>query len=479
MSSRRSLIFLISALFIFPSSALAMTLEQYLAQVVQKHRGLEGLRGAQEAAVQARVSGDIELAPRLHLTGGYLSDKKQPATLGAEETRSEFYNLSLSKLFSTGTQVAVTAKTMGLETLGVNLPAGFGDLFPTNYAQGGLGIELSQSLWKNAFGRSTRLRRDRQMTLAEAEVGGHDLQSRQILAGAEIAFWDLLYLQEEVTLRESSLARGKKLEAWFRRRAGDGISDRTDVLNAEALVAARDLQLASSKDLLVAAEKNLRMYLEIPDGEALPKLQGVIAQIRDPQSFVEKEGRVVRLDAHLASLKAKTQEIAAKEVEEGTRADLVLKGSYFTNSYEPGGEAIDGTKEWHQTDHPTTQVSLSWTYLFETDAKKASVGAARGQARVARLQAERAGLESESAWSEMIRRHGELSHQIKAAEALQKIQSNLAKALQDKYSRGRAMTSDVISSEESAAEAELRLTKMRAEQRKLEAQTRLFVNVKE
>jgi hypothetical protein len=45
--------------------------------------------------------------------------------------------------------------------------------------------------------------------------------------------------------------------------------------------------------------------------------------------------------------------------------------------------------------------------------------------------------------------------------------------------RGRAITSDVINSEEDAANSSLNVNRLRAEARKLEAQSRLFVRLAE
>ncbi|HRO67841.1 MAG TPA: TolC family protein, partial [Pseudobdellovibrionaceae bacterium] len=301
-----------------PISVQAMSLEEYLGQVVQKHQGLEGLRASEEAARKTREAGDLELTPRFNIQGSYLSDKKRPGMLGADENRSEAYSATLSKLFSTGTHVGVTAKTVGVETLGLN-PAIVPLVGASSYAQGGLGLSLSQSLWKNAFGRSTNLRREREMTVAEAEAGSYDLQSRQILASAETAFWDLLYLQEEVSIRQASLERGKKLEAWFRRRAEDGISDRADTLNARALVASRELQLAASKDNLIAAEKKVRDYLEIDEAQVVPVLTGRIGSSREPERMLGREGRIVSLQVYLADLQAKAQTVGARDAEEATK----------------------------------------------------------------------------------------------------------------------------------------------------------------
>ena len=49
-----------------------------------------------------------------------------------------------------------------------------------------------------------------------------------------------------------------RIESWVRRRVSDGIGDRADLLNAQALVATRELQLMNTKDEWVANLKQIR-----------------------------------------------------------------------------------------------------------------------------------------------------------------------------------------------------------------------------
>lgn len=456
------------------STASAMSLEQYLDRVVKSHRGLEAMRVAREAAEDKKTAGDVSLIPVLSLSGSYLDDKKQPNQLQATEAKSTIYSAALAKKFATGTSVSLTARAMEFENPGAVIPT-YGA-----FSQGALGVSIEQSLWKDAFGRGTRLRREREETTATAEAGGYDLQSRQILASAEAAYWNYVYALEELKLRKASLTRAQRIETWIRRRVADGISDRSDMLSIQALVAGRKLALDNTEDSLVALRQEIRNFLELKEGENFPEPTAKIAQSRDMRALVGgSDGRVMRLDAWLAGLEAKARAIGAQEAVEGTRADLKLAGSYNTNSNVTDGKAADATREWTKTDTPTSQISLTWTYMFDTDVKDAVSASARKQALSARLQAERKLLESETGWSEMERRHRELSRMIASAGNIAAIQSDRAKAFADKLSRGRAVTSDVINSEEDAATAELQLTQLRAEQRKLEAQTRLFVVVKE
>jgi flagellar hook-basal body complex protein FliE len=88
-------------------------------------------------------------------------------------------------------------------------------------------------------------------------------------------------------------------------------------------------------------------------------------------------------------------------------------------------------------------------------------------------------IESESSWAELQRRYSEMLKQIDLAERISQLQTSRAKEQSLKLSRGRAVTSDVIISEEDASTSLLTVNRLRAEARKMEAQSRLFVRMTE
>lgn len=473
MSSRIVLGFLIASM---STSAQAMDLKTYMDQVVSRHHGLESLRASRESAEDKRKAGDLELSPSLSLKGSYLSDKKQPNFLGSTESQATEYSAALGKKFSTGTSLNLTALAGGYRQLGIASPAFAAYQM---YGSGGLGLSFSQSLWKNGFGRSTRLRHEREAETAAAEAGSYDLQARQILTEAESSFWDYLYVRQQVEVSKASLERAQRIENWVGRRNADGIADQADLFNAKSLAASRRLQLLNLQDELVAAEKKVRDQLELSPEESLPKFEGDLKTLRNPTKMMEGQGRVVRLDAWLASKEARARDAAAREVEDSLRPDLVLSGAYSTNSFQSGGGYGEVPKDWTKADTPTAQVALTWTYVFETDAKQSALAQSKKTALASKLLAERKEREGQTAWTELLRRHEELTKKIESTGQLRELQMQRSKALQVKLSKGRAITTDVVNAEQDAADAELQWTRLQAEQRKIEAQSRLFISVKE
>ncbi|MGE5085132.1 MAG: TolC family protein [Bacillota bacterium] len=466
---------LLALLLIWTPTTFAMNLQEYLNAVQSKHRSLKALDLSKEAADDNREAGDISLVPVLTMGASYLNDKNplgQFAALGASETKITSYNLGLGKKFSSGTAVNVYAQTSEVENSG-SVPAAFRKL-----GVGMIGVSLSQSLWKDFFGNATRLRWERQDAATAAAKGAYDLQARGLLVGAEAAYWNYIYARENVASAKGALERAKKIETWTRRRVNDGISDRADLFQAQALVASRQLFLISAQDDLETSKSAIRNFLSLDKTDALPEIVGDISQARPINALIDgNQGRVVLIEAYLASLDAKARAVAAKEVEDGYRPDLVLSGAYNTNAFEK--DMPEATANISNTDRPTTKVALNFTYLFDTDVKSAARNESRKLALASRLTAEQKLMDSETSWNELNRQYIEMSKRVESAETIFKLQTDRARATNDLFNKGRTITMSVVDAEQDAATAELNLIRLKSEQRKMEAQGRLYMMVED
>ena len=476
---------LIAILVIFAQvTCSAMSLEEFLSAVTKKDRAFQSIEQSKEAAISKRISGDIALSPQLSLQGGYLDDQRPvmlTPTFYLSRNAGWDYTAALSQSFASGTQASVNANFSQMSILTNNLAG-----YPANTNQsigvGALGVSLSQSLWKDMFGHATSLRHERERKVEELTRENFNLQAKQIIIDAESAFWDLLYLQQEQKLREESLQRAKKIESWVKTRFGNGIGDKADVLNSEGLVAARELELIQTLDNLVATQKKVADLLELSANEKVPTLEGELGLARNLGTLAvggEMPGRRVRLDSYLSILDAKAKSIGSLEADESLKPDLVLSGGYTNNSFDPANGITGAYNNINSSNMPTLQLGLKLTWLFDTGPKNATRDSAHREALAANLKMERQLLESDSAWQEMQRRHGELSREVQAARVMSDIQRKKAAAEREKLEKGKTITSQVITAEQDAAESALTLTRLEAAQRKLESQARLFITLAE
>lgn len=461
-----------------PCLAFAMNLQEFLQVVQTKHKTIQSFDVQKEAADLRNLAGDISLVPALTAGAYWVQDKSplnQFVTLGAKESRIADYSLGFSKKFSTGTSLGLSAEAAEYENPGLALPQAPG---LSKFGSGALGITLSQSLWKDFFGEGTRLRWQQQNAATTAEKGRYDLQKKLLLVNAEQAYWGYLFALESVKISRDSLERAKRIESWTRRRMNDGISERADLLQTQALVSARQLLLIGAEDDLAAAKQSLRDFLELGTTEALPQVTGDLSKARSLGSMVDgQKGKVLQLDAYLSAIEAKARALAAKQVDDAYRPDLVLSGAYQTHSLDQTlPKAVDN---WASTDRPTAKVALNLTYLFDTDVKSAARNSSRKDALAAKLISERKLLESESSWVEINRRYSELTRRIEAADQVMRLQDDRAKAEESLFNKGRSVTSNVVNAEEDADTAKLNLVRLKSEQRKMEAQGRLFIAVED
>ncbi len=462
-------IFLAGMSLALPLQSSALTLEQYLNQVKQKNKLFQSLDASREASENRNAQADLELSPVLTALAQNQDDKslQTMGTVVVNHAQTRQYSLGLGKKFSTGTSASVTASVQSLKS---DYTIGAASGSSENHT-GTMAINLSQSLWKDFFGEATRLRWRREQSQKTLEQASLQLQQQQALISAEASFWDLFTLQQELVIRKEGLERARKIEGWVQRRFDNGIGEKSDLLNAKGLVAARELELLAAQDDLTAAEKKFLDQMEL-GAEQIPVLEAKLDQPRE--ELLKSIAKPLKLDSYMTVLESQIKSTVAQEVKDQMRPDLSLRGSYKTNGYQDSDSAA--LQHMQDRDYPVTAVGLQFTWLLDWDTKSSVQNTAQKDALAAELKKQRQFVESETAWTELVRRHQELGKKIKAANLISDIQTAKAAAERERLSKGRTITSQVITAEQDAAEAQLRLTKLKAEQRKLETQTKMFIN---
>lgn len=449
-------------------SAHALSLDEYLKLVRERNGLYESTALAKEAA-EARIDqGDLVLSPYLSLGVSRVDDKKPQAVPAFQGTRTQatVYDFGLAKKFATGTAFSVAYNQSHANVTGATLPV-------DSAWAGTLTLGLSQSLWRDGFGRGTRIRHARETATARLEKLGQESQARQVLASAEAAFWDFIYEKEEVKVRRESLARSDRLMSWTNERLDKGIADRSDFLQSQALQSSRKIQLLSAEDDYKAALRRLADQAKSPDDANFAQVSGDHDSERSPRMLVGVD-EPARIDSLVKALEADVREKAAEEVSETLRPDLALQASYATNARDPSYSAI--SSDVFDTSKPTLAVGLKFSMDLDRGAVNRVRAGQRADARAARLRAEQAWLESRTAWTELVRRHAVLGERIRIMSQLVSVNADKVKRENDRLRLGRTTTFQVINFEQDLAEAQITLLKLKVEQRKLEAQTRLFVN---
>lgn len=456
-----------TTLAVFIQDAKAISIDEYIGLAKQKNPLLRSYDESLQAADLKKQAAEIDLAPII--TGSWVTsnDKSRPSQLGSER-EAELFSFAVAKKFFTGTTVKLDAQTGEFNNHGT-VPPGY-----DQYSTGSLGITVQQSLWKDFFGYGTRKKISRQEKLAEVEKLGSELQGRAALFDVEANYWDYALAQEDLKLKKANFERAQKIDRWTANRVSNGISDRSDLMNAKALMALREAQYIQAEEELKSQEVKLRDNLQLVDSEKTPEIKAELSVARPYLINLIKMKNVEKIEARISTLESEAKALVAEETVDNLRPDLSIFGNYTTTSYDRDhSQAVsDITKD----DNLKNAVGVNFTWVFETGAKSATRDAARKDALASKLKAEKKRSEGQDAWTDLIRKYDVLKQSVSTLEKVAEYQRERAKAEQDKLSKGRTVTANVVLAETDAAEAEVNLLKSRASLRKLEASSLFFID---
>ena len=450
-----------------PKEHPAWDLEKYLDYVAESNPLVKAARLQKDAAVLKKGQGDLqELSPFLSVDAGYLNDSQETTFPSQQGTRTvgKSYSVGISKKFVTGTTLSAQWGQTHSDIDGLVFP--FVPAWDSRYT-----LAVSQSLWKDGFGRGVRLRHEREEASERVNVLTAELQARQALIDAESVFWDMAVQMLDRQQKADALKRAEKIRDWTLRRLNNGIGDRADRLQVESLIASRRLAQISSDDAFATARQKALDTLGLPDIDLAGFKPEILAKER---TLASGEGDPRRLDIWIGHYASIIGESAARETNEMLRPDLSLTGAYGANARDPslGSSSSEALKSDNSVYRVGVKLALSLDFGLKRDLR----AAANAEAAAARMKSDKLAKDGSSSWSELVRRHKELGSSIAAMEVLVKAQEAQLLREQERLAVGRTTTFQVISFEQSVADSNLALLQLRAGQRKLEAASRLYLN---
>ncbi len=448
-------------------SQAGLTINDYMQLTKEKNPLIKSYEIGQEGLADKVKSAEIDLAPVF--TAGYLNstDQSRPSQIGTRR-EAEIYTLGVMKKTITGTYFKLDAQTGQFVNEGV-LFQGF-DMYST----GAVNLTVQQSLWKDFFGHGTRTMIKRKKSQAELEQLIFELEARGTQIEIESTYWDYYLASEDLKLKKSNLERALKIDQWTGKRVSNGISDRSDLMNAKALVALRQVQLLSAEEEFKNQEIKFKDNIGLSATEAVPELKVNMTDSRPYIANLMQSENVIKIDAKLELVQAELKSYAADEVTDQLRPELNVFGTYSTTSYNRDHQ--HAISDMTNDDFPKNSFGVNFSWVFENDAKSSLRSSVQKEAVAARLKANKKQLDGEKAWLEHVRKYELLKKSVTALESVAQFQRERALTEQNKLSRGRTVTAQVVIAESDAAEAEINLLKTKTQLRKLEVASLLFIN---
>ncbi len=438
-------------LFLFALNANSLTLNEYLAQVQSQGLDVKEARQQQEASALEGREADLSFRPSLFLNAELSKDQAlpNPPLLNYDAYKSEKYSLGLTEQFAFGLQTKLSYQLTHTDYVnaaipGVNIPLHFWDARPV--------LELKMPLLQNGFGRAVRAQRD--LIRAQAESNGFksSAQSLALTIQAEVAYWQLASAKQAVDVQMQALKSAQGVKDYVSHKSEMNLGEESDVVQASALVEARNLQLEQSKnDVKSAAQDFNALRFQNSSGvpDALdPIVADTVAQLPVPTT---RPGS--RLDVLAAEALSRLQAADARVNGERNRPTLDLYGTYALNGRDNAADSA--TDNITKAGRPTSIVGLRFSMPLDRSAQGDALHGARLREEAALTGYQRALFNQDKDWSDLVRKIGETESNLKLASDLEVIQTKKLAIEKNRLKQGRTTTYQVLLFEQDLLAAQL------------------------
>ncbi len=446
----------------------SLSLDGYLGQVQNKHTGVQSAALVAEATGERTGESSLPLAWSLNAGVEQRNDFRRP--IGVQfQNISTVYSLGISKMTSFGLSGKVGLTVQPLTFVNVN-PT-FASFLPfTSYFDVATTVELSQSLWRNGFGRSTRAQRDVDEAQARAGHFRSSYATRQILAQAETTYWQASSFQEALRIQKENLARAEKMVAWSKSKLALDLADKADLLQAQSSLRLRELDLAQATSDFRSACRQFNSLRGIDSDELSETLASV---------YVEN------IDALSAPARAEVREDVAAAIEDskvaygnarlGAERNKPSLDAYVSYSVTGRDGTLSGAMGFMgQATYPLGVVGVRFATPLHFGLISDNNEAYIKEQKAADLNQARKQFEQENDWKELVHKLEEGKQKLRLARELEKAQSDKYAYERGRLKSAKTMLFQVLMFEQDYGLAQLNRLQKEVEVRGILTQMKLF-----
>ncbi len=442
-----------------------LSLGDYLSQV---RKGSQSFTSAQLTSEGANERADeFELLTRPSLIGSANYTRSKAQTLGqGDDNTATAYSLGLLETTSFGLQAALTYNLITVSTNAL-LPPNYGTPSATT---AGPVLSLTQSLWRNWFGEEIRAT---QLQLEAAAATTRYAQSylqTQILADAETAYWRLALAREQVAAAKEVFGLTERSQKWSANRQRLALTDRSDLLQANAALLARQLDLQTAID----GEKSATRYFNTARGNDSDVVSEHLTSF-DPATMerLRVPSRVqFRDDVKASEAQKRLAEANARLGAERNSPTVNLTGTIGLNGRDPlTGDAVTQSVG---TSHPNYGVGVSLNVPLDFAAVANDRSGYRKEALAADILYQRRVFEQERLWHDLTTLFTDAIGRYHMAADLEKVQREKVDYERQRHDRGRTTLYQVLLFEGDFAASQLARIRLQADVLNAYAQLKTF-----
>lgn len=407
-------------------------LEMYLDDVKQNNKSYQASKAKSAALMQRQREPSLLFEPSLFSDMQIALDQRPNAmrsTMG-DQTRNERFSFGIMQQSRYGTSQKVSYGLSHTNMKGVNLRT----IPLNNYYDSGLTVEFSQPLIKNSFGEDFALQEQIGQSSLLAASEGESFSARMVLIEAESIYWKLATTEQIFQIQKESYDRTFKIMQWQERRFNQNLVDETDLVQIQAALKLRELELQSTKDELENIKRsfNFMRGMEISDQVSTLYFphQANVVTMQIPEKTKERGDLIAAKHAFYAA----SQQSALNKNKYKPSLDLFASASLNARN-EKISEAIPDNAK---TNHPLAAFGVKFSMPLAGEIISASSFSYESEAASARMSYEQKKLDEQNQWNDLNIKFKNIQNRLKIVFDLEKIQKKKMDGEKQKFEQGRS-----------------------------------------
>jgi outer membrane protein TolC len=453
------------------SAASTLTLNGYLDQVRRTNDNYRASADIGEGAMSRSKEGDLITTPTAFASASLLNDKspKPNPLFQGTQTIANNYQIGVSQQTRFGLlgrlyyNVTYTS-IKGVDSAFIN-PSTYYDTRPV--------LELTMPLWRNFLGSETNASIDALEASALATSYGQRFNAKTVLAQAESAYWRLELAREALAVTKSAYERAEKIRDWSRNRSKLNLGDESDLLQAEAVLKLRGLELQGALDEERSATLafNSARGVDVAKSTQAPEQLESISDLVD-QNAVKASPVESRDDVRAVEYAQKANEALAKEGQSRMHPTFEIFTTLTVNGHDK--DYTPAQSNALSSKFPANTFGARFSVPLDLGlASDVRAGYAR-EAIASEERTQRKKFESQIEWQDLSKRLEEAKKRYQLAREVESVQKEKMLNEKRRKERGRTTTYFVLQFEQDYAVAQLARLRSAADIMNLVAQMRVY-----
>jgi len=422
----------------FSYNSFALSLEEYLEQTKEQNLGYNSSQTSAQSSNLLSKKAFLLTSPNLFASAQTGFEKQNQAVSYVRYTKlkTENYSVGVEQDFSFGLNGKFYYNVDRNEYQ--NLTSTYAT--PLSYETNPV-LKLTVPLWQGVFGDEIKAKRDLIYYSNQSDQFNSEAQSISFIVEAEKSYWRLVMTKKIIVISEDALEQSQKLLQNAIKKARMNLGEKADVLQAQADVESKKLQLKQAKnDARIAARTfNQKRYVNSDlvneklteiDFDNLEKLP------------IAKEMPGIRADVKAAAANTKSAVASAKVEEESNKPKLDLSGQYGFNGLET--KRLDAVKSSLAQNGDEAYIGIKFSMPLAIGLQSDIKQGAKSSASAARMDYHQKVFNQENDWQNLLQNLQDYQENLRLSRKIENLQKSKLENERGLLKRGRTSTYQVL-----------------------------------